>query len=377
MNMTTHEEFLRKLHNINSTLIPLEKYRGIHTKIKFQCKKKHIFECEPNNILIRNNGCPICSNHQVLKGYNDMWETNAAMANLLQNPDDGYKYTQNSTHKLNWVCPDCGNVIYNKSPNTVYRQGLGCKNCGDGISYPEKYIISLLNQLGIEYQHDISLEWSNKKRYDFYIPKYNMIIETHGLQHYEERFDFANHKRKNQRTLSEEIQNDIYKKQLALKNNIAYYIQLDCRESQSQYIQQSIFDSELSKIFILSTVDWNKCALDSTKSIIYQVADAWNNNIHDIQKLCDMFHVYNGTIRDYLRKATKLGLCDYNEQIFRKEGFKKAALSRCKAVRCVETGKIYNSISETELDGFSSKHISSVCKGVRTTTGGYHWEYVV
>lgn len=48
-----------------------------------------------------------------------------------------------------------------------------------------------------------------------------------------------------------------------------------------------------------------------------------------------------------------------------------------KAVRCVETGKIYPSLMEAQRQtGISSSHIGSVCKGKRTRAGGCRWEYV-
>lgn len=48
-----------------------------------------------------------------------------------------------------------------------------------------------------------------------------------------------------------------------------------------------------------------------------------------------------------------------------------------KKVRCVETGAIFDSVSEAAA--FVGKYISGViacCKGKQKTCGGYHWEYV-
>lgn len=50
------------------------------------------------NTRSKGHGCPYChGNHKILKGYNDMWTTNPELASLLANPEDGYRYTQNST----------------------------------------------------------------------------------------------------------------------------------------------------------------------------------------------------------------------------------------------------------------------------------------
>lgn len=47
-----------------------------------------------------------------------------------------------------------------------------------------------------------------------------------------------------------------------------------------------------------------------------------------------------------------------------------------KAVRCVETGKLYNSITEAAKSvGAETTNISKVLRGIRKTAGGYHWKY--
>lgn len=46
-----------------------------------------------------------------------------------------------------------------------------------------------------------------------------------------------------------------------------------------------------------------------------------------------------------------------------------------KKVKCIETGKIYNSITEA-MEETGSTNIGTVCKGCMKTSGGFHWEYV-
>lgn len=46
-----------------------------------------------------------------------------------------------------------------------------------------------------------------------------------------------------------------------------------------------------------------------------------------------------------------------------------------KKVKCIETNSVYGGIAEAErITGI--RHISNVCRGVRQTAGGYHWQYV-
>lgn len=164
---------------------------------------------------------------RVIKGENDLWTTHRKLALLLKNKEDGYTVSFGSHKVLEWICPNCKNIII-RSVNEVHNHGLSCKFCSDGISFPEKYIASLLAQLNLLFKRECLFDWSGNKRYDFYIPKLSLIIETNGIQHYK---DNVFH-----RSLEEEIKNDFIKKELALKNGIKYYIQLDCRISDSSYI---------------------------------------------------------------------------------------------------------------------------------------------
>ena len=46
-------------------------------------------------------------------------------------------------------------------------------------------------------------------------------------------------------------------------------------------------------------------------------------------------------------------------------------------VRCVETGKVYNSTVDAGLDvKIDRRTISKACKSIKYTAGGYHWEKV-
>lgn len=134
-------------------------------------------------------------------------------------------------------------MIKEKSIKRVIKNGLICSSCSINIPYSEMIMSKLLHALGIDFIHEKSMSWSNGRRYDFYLPSYNMIIETHGMQHYKN-----NSGGKRKRSLEEEQENDRYKEQLARENGIEYYLQIDCRHSDILYIENSIMESELVKI---------------------------------------------------------------------------------------------------------------------------------
>ena len=107
-----------------------------------------------------------------------------------------------SNKPINIPCPHCNstNII---SPNHLFVRGFSCSKCGDDISYPNKFIYSVLHQLNIDYQPEYKPQWAKNKKYDIFIKEYSMIIEMHGRQHYDSDFSSLGGK-----TLEEEQYND-------------------------------------------------------------------------------------------------------------------------------------------------------------------------
>ena len=188
------------------------------------------------------------------------------------------------------------------------------------LSYPEKITISLLDQLKINYIHQLTkknFKWCGKYKYDFYIPKYNMIIEVHGMQHYEQTSGvFVSYE--NQHTI------DDTKKNIALSNNIRNYLELDCRYSNLEYIKKSILSSDLIKYFNLSKLDWNMADEYSTKNIVKEICIYYEKYKNEIllKDIASHFNICYCTLIKYLKKGNKYNWCDYvprsNSEILRK-----------------------------------------------------------
>ena len=221
----------------------------------------------------------------------------------------------------------------------------------------------MLEQLKIGFMHDHPFDWSNGKRYDFYIENLSLIIETHGGQHYNDGFTTLGGK-----TAQEQQVIDEYKQNLAINNNIGTYIQLDCRMSNLEYIKHSIINSYLSEIFDLSDVDWEKCdkyAFNSSRFI--ETCELWNEH-QDTKLISNKLHMSRTTVIDYLNRGTKLGLCNYNA----KDNITKI---RSKSVICVETNKIYKKMNDTKKDGFNPKCVSNCCNGYQEKHKGCHFKF--
>lgn len=302
--------------------------------------------------------------------------------------DEAKLYTKTSSKKIKPVCPDCGRVksSFVSISNMYANHSIHCP-CSDGVSYPEKFMFYLLENLDIKFfmQPNTNVfKWSKGFRYDFYIPKLNCIIETHGEQHYIEKTAFA-------KKLKEQQEDDRLKEQLARDNGIKYYIVLDCRKSDLDWVKNSILNSELAKLFDLSKIDWLKFGEISYSNLIKKVCAIKKNNPNltstDISKLMKLSSV---TILKYLKKGTKLGWCNYNpkeESAKAKEKSAKMAKERnSKIVEIFKDDKslgIFDSGHELarqseKLFGvkLDNKHISDVCLGRRCHHRGFTFKYV-
>ena len=364
----TNEEFLQRLKDNNVPYIPLEPYKKAHTKMKFQCNvnPNHIFEAAPSHVYSGNTCCPYCMRTKVFIGETDMWTEKPDIAKLLLHPEDGFKYFATGSQYLDFICPNCGKVM-SKRPNDIYQYGFSCSHCGDGMSFGEKFINELLHQLDVDFVFNKAIQWSNNRRYDFIIGNNEIIIEVNGIQHYSRSFKFTGHREA--RNLEEEKENDSYKKSLAINNGVKHYIELDCRNSDYEFVKQSVLESELSILYDLSNIDWKKCFEATGISNVKRCADLWNQGITSTREISNIISMDITSVISYLKRAKILGLCDFILHY-------KKNKSRYKPVECIETGKIYENESSVKQDGYLGNHVSRCCRGECETAYGLHWRFI-
>lgn len=238
---------------LNGELTPHDVTVKSSKKVWWQClkHKSHKWSAHITDRTTKTNSCPYCASRKLMVGFNDMWSTNPELASMLANPEDGYKYMQKSSIKVDWKCFECGGIIKDKSIANVNLHNVLCSDCSNAVSIPEKIMMNVLKGLKVKYVYNTSFEWSDRKRYDFYIPSMNIIIETHGSQHFNGSFGLLGG-----RSLSEEQSNDQYKYEMAIQNGIKEYIAIDCRKSGLSFIKNNILDSKLAQIFDLNQVNW-------------------------------------------------------------------------------------------------------------------------
>ena len=314
---TTHPHLAKEWHPIkNGDLTPHNVTKGSVKKIWWCCEKyKHEWEATPNG-RTRDNGCPYCSNKMVLKGYNDIATTHPHLAKYFIDEEDTCTHTYGSAEKVKLKCPDCGHIKTMEIGRLTYK-GLPCDLCSDGISYPEKLTASILNRLEIDFIKQLSYD-NGKHKYDFYLPSYNAILETHGKQHYEQGFEGLGG-----RSLEEEQENDKYKRGLAINNGILSenYHEIDCRKSMLEWCRPNI-EKVLSKyidISVLTNEDWREIDIQAQKSLKIEICKYWEvskKNDYDLSTttVANTFGVTYETVGQYLKWGNANGLCKYNGQ---------------------------------------------------------------
>ena len=357
----TKEEFITELAEANPNLYLVGGYQGTGRIATIGCKICHsTFPKRPINILHDSpsrpkEGCPVCVGSMIGPApeyLNSIWANPNARKIWEKYVDEEFmkSYTPSSGKRIQIPCPDCGE-IKNTTITTVTRQGnLSCK-CGDTNSYPNKFVFNILKQLKLYPQCEWIPQWNKDVRYDNYLLKYNMVIENHGLQHYE-RVGFG-------RTLEEEQENDRMKYEVAIQHGVDKYIVLDCRKSEVDWIKKSIMTSELPQIFNFAESDINWCAADeyATKNIIKQMCVEWENGLTTIEA-SSKYGVVEGTIKQWLKKGAKFGWCSYDPKW------------RCRKVYCFQLDKTFDSISEaSKVTRVHQSDIAQCCRRQHSYAG--------
>lgn len=356
----SQEEFVSKVKDIyDDEFDVIDTYVDAKTPLNFKHKKcGTIIKRIPNNVLSHKNmSCPVCNGccaMEAIKGVTDLWSLRPDVAELLENPEDGYRHTVHSGKKVNFICPYCNNVL-NKTIAKVSDRGLSCSYCGKTKSYPNKFMCNLLDELGVKFKTEYKIDGYDY-RYDLYfiINNNSYVIEMdggigHGNKTYSGKVDKVG------------LKTDLIKDDICKRNNIKV-IRIDCNykhKNRFGYIVKHIKESELSIMFDLSKIDFNAIDITSSISTLGSVVDLWNNGVRSYDEFKKELHIPRPTIRRYLQEASIKGILSERYEDILKEirmaSNKKLQTSKGKHIICVETNQVYVSIAEaTRMTGIVS-----------------------
>lgn len=358
-----------------------DNYINNSTKMKFLHNlddgSHHIFYTTVNHIL-NGQGCGVCHGQQICIGYNDIATTNPEIASLFANQAETKMYTQWSGRKVDFKCPNCGHII-KKTISVVNRDGgISCPICGDGYSYPNKFIYNCLiqinNQLDYierEYQPEWCVfEYNNSKktgRYDIYFSinnKFYICEMDGGLGH-------------GNRTLGASKEESLFidseKDRLAKEHGIAI-IRIDCdykTGDRFEFIKNNIINSQLSDILDLSKIDFNKANIEAQSSLMIRACNLWNEG-YNAGQIASKINVVQSTVTHYLTKGFKYNICkNYSkvESTYRSHG---------RMIICLNNKKIFRSIVDgAKFYGITESVISKCCRRKSIYGGIYNNEKLV
>lgn len=252
------------------------------------------------------------------------------MASLLFNLEDGYKYTEKSSKRLDWKCPYCNRIIKEKSVCNVNNNGLVCDFCNDGISYPNKLMGNILSQFNIEYISEFSPKWIAPKRYDFYIPSLSLIIEMDGKFHYKDNCKYG-------KTHQESLEIDKLKDNIAKEHGLII-IRIDCNykslDTRFEHIKENIL-LKLNKYFDFKNINFEDANLSSLQRYIITSAKLYNEGL-SVLNISNQLHLCQTTIKRYLTIGTHANICHYK------------ADNRKSPILCKSTGHAFESVQLCE-----------------------------
>ena len=176
--LKSYDQFYKELQMINPNIEIIGEYRSMHTKVKCKCKiDGYEWEKAPSEIL-QGKGCPLCSNKVVVAGINDIATTHPGIVMYFKNKQESKEYVSGSRKYVDFICPDCG-YEKNMRVNHLVNDGFACPKCGDGVSYPNKFIRAMLDQLDVG---DVSYEWSREWLIFFICKITNICIFCYFIQ---------------------------------------------------------------------------------------------------------------------------------------------------------------------------------------------------
>ena len=189
-NRKTTEDFIKKAQekHMNEDGTPKYDYSKVEyknngTKVCIICSKHGEFWQTPHNHL-SNHGCIKCRDENNSKKFLFTKDYFISLANKKHNNFYDYFKVEyvNSWTKVCIICPIHGEFWQTPA---MHLSGQGCPICNK--SKLEIEISEFLETNNIEFVYQCNskiFKWLDKLTLDFYLPKYNVVIECQGRQHF-------------------------------------------------------------------------------------------------------------------------------------------------------------------------------------------------
>lgn len=372
------ERLLLKYPNISYT----GNLMTLQSILHFECNvDNNEWDDSANNVL--RCGCKVCS-RKIKNNFSYTKELHDLHSYVF--PTDDYTY---SNKKILHRCNKCG-YEFKESPSNLLsklKKNIGiCQKCSDGLSYPNKISRELIRQLSDQIysiQYEFSPRWciykdfkgnDHKGRYDNFITLKNqdkVILEMDGGFH-----TMNNNMSGQTKELSQYI--DEQKDKLAMLHGYKV-IRIDCNylnNDKFEYIKNNILtNNNLNSLFSLNAINWNKILINCEKSYFIESCNYWNSGL-SINDISIKTTLSPDTVRGYLKRGAKNNFCTYDAKKEHKKSITKIKQTTSKPCICLDTNKVFASISDA--GNFYDVDITSIslcCNGKRKSAGKMTWAF--
>ena len=197
----------------------------------------------------------------------------------------------------------CNNCDYNYE--TREDRLSSCPVCGIRSTYSERFIFSIFIQSKTDFEVQKEFEWLENRWYDVYLPKYNSIVEIHGLQHYEPVKLKDRENQPIEENFKECVESDKLKQDAAINNGLKYYV-IDARKfKEARTILDFIDFSQVSEL---------ECGRFAIYNSVKDICDLWNSG-KSLEEISQTLNKSIGVIQSKLRLGNKYNLCVYDKNV--------------------------------------------------------------
>jgi len=119
---TLHPNLAQEAHGWDPTKV----LAGTHKRLEWKCKFGHVWKSMLYSRISSEAGCPVCSGHKLLSGYNDLKTTHPLMA-LEADGWDPSTVQKGSRGLKSWKCKEGHRWM--TSPNSRTNSSTGCPTC--------------------------------------------------------------------------------------------------------------------------------------------------------------------------------------------------------------------------------------------------------
>ena len=303
--------------------------------------------------------CTKCYRLQCQPYVDDVYTKRKDLLKYFTDPNDAIGLAINSNKEISFTCPDCGEQT-NQLMSYISTRGFHCQKCSDGNSMAEVMMRSVLCQLGIKYTMHFTPEWCvfiyNGRQtfgiYDFAIEDKKLIIEMDGGFHY------ARITSRYGKSFDDSFNRDRVKDILAEDNGYTI-VRVDCDYKSGvrrfDYIKDSIIKT-LRDYIDVDKIDWYNLPYLNVSPDVYKVAALWNMGACT-SDIAIVMQLSVGIVINYLKEATYLKLCNYNQKETRMRGSRRH-------YKKYDDSSIYSDFYHTYIEDKTQKEIFDNLKDV-------------